>query len=66
MEDIKVRMFKCKCGKARMLSVIDPSGKPFSKESMKEQRKLLEAGCDVETITLEESRKKDLCFKCEL
>ena len=66
MEDIKVRMFKCKCGKARMLSVIRPNGKDFSKDVKKEHRSLLEAGCDVETITLTEAREKELCFECKL
>jgi hypothetical protein len=49
-----------------MLSVIDPNGKPFTKEQKKEHRALLEAGCDVETIPLEEAREKELCFECEL
>ena len=64
--EVKVKMFKCKCGKARMLSVIRPDGKPFSKDIIKEHRELLDAGCDVETITLEQARKKELCFKCKL
>lgn len=66
MKDIKVRVFKCLCGDARMLAVIDPDGKPFSKESKKEQKFLLEAGCDVETLPLETARGLDLCFDCKL
>lgn len=63
---IKVKRFICKCGKTRLLAVIDPMGKPFSKESMKEQTKMLKANLDVETITLDEARKSELCFDCEL
>jgi hypothetical protein len=65
-KDIKVKMFKCKCGKARMLSVIDPDGKPFSKEILKEQVSLLKAGCDVVTISLEEAKNIEMCFSCKL
>jgi hypothetical protein len=65
-EDVKVRVFKCKCGKARMLSVINPNGEPFSKEVKKEHRKLVDAGCDVSTMSLEDARKQDMCFTCKL
>ena len=65
-EEIKVKMFKCKCGKARMLSVIDPSGKPFSVATKKEHAQLLNAGCDVITITLEKARKTEICFDCKI
>jgi len=66
-KDIKVRHFKCLCGKTRMLSVIDPDGKPFDKEIQKEHSLLVKAGCDVETITLEDAnKKKDWCFECKL
>lgn len=60
----KVRLFKCLCGKARMVSVIRPEG--FSKETKKEHASLVEAGCDVETISLEEARNQDFCFDCIL
>lgn len=63
---IKVKRFICKCGKTRLLAVIDPNGKPFSKESMKEQTKMLKANLDVETVTLLEARKLELCFDCEI
>lgn len=64
MENVMVRNFKCKCGKARLLTVID--GLPLSKEQKIEQSYLIEKGCDVETITLEDARKKEMCFQCEL
>lgn len=64
--EILVKRFKCKCGKARLLCVIDPDGAPFSKESMNEQMKLVKAGCDVETVNLEEARNSELCFSCKL
>jgi hypothetical protein len=65
-QEIKVRNFKCLCGKSRMLSVIDPNGKPFSKESLKQQGELMMAGLDFEVIPLAEAQKKNLCFECEL
>lgn len=66
MEDeIKVRRFKCLCGKSRMLSVIDADNPP-SKQEKKEQSELVASGCDVDTITLDEARKEDLCFSCKL
>ena len=37
-KDLKVRNFKCKCGKSRLLSVMD--GSPLSKEQKKEQKLL--------------------------
>ena len=59
MEDIKVRMFKCKCGKARMLSVIRPNGKDFSKDVKKEHRALLEAGLMLKLLPLLRLVKKN-------
>jgi len=64
--EILVKRFKCKCGKARLLCVIDPNGAPFSKESLKEQINLVKAGCDVETISLDQARESELCFTCKL
>jgi hypothetical protein len=65
-ENIQVKNFICKCGKARLLSVIDPTGKSFSKEQKKTHRELLYAGCDVATISLEEARLTEMCFECKL
>ena len=64
-KDVKVRLFKCLCGKARYLAVIDPD-RPFSKESKKTQRELMYAGCEVVTISLNEAREADMCFTCKL
>jgi hypothetical protein len=64
--DIKVRRIKCKCGKARLLSVIDPEGKPLSKDAWKQQSELLKLGLEVDSITLPEARKQELCFDCKL
>lgn len=47
-----------------MLSVVTEEG--FSKDVKREQRVLLDAGCDVETITLTQARKQELCFTCKL
>jgi hypothetical protein len=66
IDNIKVKMFKCRCGKARMLSVISPEGKPFSKDTVKEHKLLFNAGCDVTTISLTDARKMELCFTCVL
>ena len=65
-KDVKVKMFKCKCDKARMLSVIEPDGTPFSKDILKKHVLLVKSGCDVTTISLKEARKIDLCFDCKL
>jgi len=65
MEEIKERNFKCKCGKSRLLSVISPDGKPLSKEQKKNQLELIEAGCEVEIIDIEDAREKELCFSCK-
>lgn len=65
-EGIQVKRFKCICGKSRLHAVIDPTGKPFSKESMKSQVELLKLGCDVETVTLEKARELEMCFECKL
>ena len=62
--EIKVKMFKCICGKARLLRVIDNT--PLSKEDKKEQLTLLNAGCEVSIISLEEARNAELCFACKL
>lgn len=64
-KDIKVRVFKCICGKARLVSVIDPNRK-ISKESKKEQSELVQAGCEVVNVDLETARKMELCFTCKL
>lgn len=64
IEEVKVKNFKCVCGKARMLSVIEPGKKP-SKALMKEQLELLET-CEVVIISLEEARKTEMCFTCKL
>jgi len=53
-QEIKVRRFKCKCGKS------------FSKEQKKEHAALVNAGCDVDTITLEEAKAAKMCFDCKL
>jgi hypothetical protein len=66
MEDIKVRNFKCKCGKSRLLSVIEPGNAPLSKEQKKAQMELVEAGCEVEIISLEKARESEMCFSCEI
>lgn len=66
MEDIKVRNFKCKCGKSRLLSVIAPDSNPLSKEQKKQQMELIEAGCEVEIIGIEVARNKELCFSCKI
>lgn len=63
-EEVKVKMFKCTCGKARMLSVIVP-GRKMSKDLMKEQIELLET-CEVVILSLEEARKTELCCTCKL
>lgn len=63
---IKVKKFLCKCGKTRLLSVIDPNGKKASKEAIKNQMELLDAGCEVKIITLDEARKQEFCFECVL
>lgn len=63
-EEVKVKMFKCVCGKARMLSVIEPNRK-ISKALMKEQIELSNV-CETKIITLEEARKTELCFTCKL
>lgn len=63
---IQVKRFKCKCGKARLLAVIDPEGKPFSKAAMKEQVNMLKANLEVDTISLKEAREQELCFDCKL
>ena len=60
----KVRHFKCLCGKSRLLTVITKKG--FTKDQLKEQGELIAAGCDMETISVEEARKKEFCFKCKL
>jgi hypothetical protein len=62
--EIKIQMFKCKCGKARLLRVIDDN--PLSKEDKKEQLALLNAGCEVSIISLDEARNAELCFDCKL
>lgn len=67
MEDnIKARRVKCTCGKTRMVSVIDPDGAPFDKETKKEHAKLVNAGCDIDTISLQEAREVEMCFTCKL
>ena len=65
-ENIKVKKFVCKCGKARMLSVIDPNGRPLTKDQIKDHTALFKAGCDIQTISLEEARNTELCFDCKL
>lgn len=65
-QDIKVRVFKCKCGDARMLSVIPPNGEKYSKENLKAQEELLKVGLEIETVPLEVARTLELCFDCDL
>lgn len=65
-KDIQVKRFKCKCGKARMLTVIDPEGKPLSKVALKQQMELLKANLEVDIISLPEAREQELCFDCKL
>jgi len=64
MGNVMVRNFKCKCGKSRLLSVITET--PFDKDRLKEHAALIHAGCDVETITLEVAREKEICTTCIL
>ncbi len=63
-KEVKVRCFKCKCGKARLLAVITDKG--FTRLQKKEHRQLVDAGCDVETISLAQAREMKLCFDCKL
>lgn len=63
--EVTVKIFKCKCGKARMKSVNVPNQK-ISRDVGKEHLALLAAGCDVITVSLEEGRKMEMCFKCKL
>ena len=63
--DIKVRRVKCKCGKSRMHCCVEADGK-VSKEGQREINKLVKLGLDVDTITLDEARNSELCFKCKL
>lgn len=64
-EEPKVKRFKCLCGKTRMLSVLDLNHKKRP-EVIKRENELIDAGCEVDTLTLAEARKVDLCFDCKL
>lgn len=57
----KVKRYKCLCGKARMLCVIEPNGKPT-----KDETRLFKLGLEMDIITLEEARKSEMCFDCDL
>lgn len=64
-EDIKVRRFKCLCGKTRMVTAIQKD-KPFTKSALKSMYELEKAGCEMDIISLEEARKVEFCFECKL
>ncbi len=58
-ENVKVRRFRCGiCDSTIMVSCIIPN-ESSSKESKKSQLELLDNGCNVDTIELEEARKHD-------
>jgi hypothetical protein len=64
-EQVLVRRVKCRCGKSRLLAVVDPDN-GLDKSSAKDIAKLVKLGLDVDTITLEEARNAELCFECKI
>lgn len=62
--DPPVWRVSCICGKARMLSVINPNDKNSLIND--ELARLQGKGCKVEAIPLSQARKAELCFECKI